>query len=361
MVDAIYDQAEVKLPPQPMPANLQMRSTAYYKTHNSRITEQAYEAGATLGTLLAGQKKDLVLSSKLEQTRGRVAIYGWHVASGHPIQSLSLFHGADYADYSHGVRLVADVAYVDGAPRSIFAVLEDPQLAGVLNDEGPVASMDELVSNIMAQDAILATLPVTQLPQSPVFVKSGPIFGGFLGYNYQIDDVVLGVEGSFNWSSVNASGSEFRTRSYVVVFNGHTYAPLTVNVTDGAKIVLNDYGSLRVRGAWAYGNFLPYVLAGVTVAQIDTSRSVTVSYAGTDVTPQVAPGNPGFIPVGATYNQGDRSHGKYIFGFSAGLGIDYALASNIFLRGEVEYLQLGSPNDIKLNTTSIRTGMGLKF
>src|SRR5690349_19198162 len=65
MVDAIYDQAEVKLPPQPMPANEQMRSTAYYTTHNSRITEQSFEAGVTLGALLAGQKKDLVVSSRL--------------------------------------------------------------------------------------------------------------------------------------------------------------------------------------------------------------------------------------------------------------------------------------------------------
>jgi outer membrane immunogenic protein len=213
------------------------------------------------------------------------------------------------------------------------------------------------IGNIMAQDAILAMLPLTQMPQLPVFVKSGPSFGGFLGYNYQIDDVVLGVEANFNWSSVNASGAEFRTRNYVVVYNGHTYAPLTVNVTDAAKIVLNDYGSLRIRGAWAYGNFLPNVLAGVTVAQIDTSRSVMVSYAGTDVTPPPAVN----IPVGATHTQADRSHGKYIFGFSTGLGLDYALTPNIFLRGEVEYLQLGSPNDIKLNTTSIRTGMGLKF
>jgi hypothetical protein len=164
MVDAIYDQAEVKLPPQPMPANEQMRSTTYYKTHNSRITEQSYEAGATLGALLAGQKKDLVLSNKLELTPGRVAIYGWHVESGHPIQSLSLFHGARYADYSHGVRLVADVAYVDGAPRSIFAVLEDPQLAGVLNDEGAVPSMDELVSNVIAQD-------------SPIMAQFQPVLG----------------------------------------------------------------------------------------------------------------------------------------------------------------------------------------
>ena len=53
MVDAIYDQAEIKLPPQPMPANEQMRTTAYYTTHNSRITEQSFEAGATLGAPLA--------------------------------------------------------------------------------------------------------------------------------------------------------------------------------------------------------------------------------------------------------------------------------------------------------------------
>ena len=86
-------------------------------------------------------------------TPGRVAIYGWHVGSGHPIQSLSLVHGARYADYSHGVRLIAATAYVEGAPRSIFAVLEDPELAGVLNDEGAVPSMDELVSNVMDQDS----------------------------------------------------------------------------------------------------------------------------------------------------------------------------------------------------------------
>ena len=91
--------------------------------------------------------------SNLAANQGENFVKLWHVASGHPIQSLSLFHGARYADYSHGVRLIADVAYVEGAPRSIFAVLEDPQLAGVLNDEGPVASMDELVSNVIEQDS----------------------------------------------------------------------------------------------------------------------------------------------------------------------------------------------------------------
>jgi opacity protein-like surface antigen len=79
------------------------------------------------------------------------------------------------------------------------------------------------------------------------------------------------------------------------------------------------------------------------------------------VTPQTSPGNPGLINIGASYTQGDQSHGKYIFGFSGGLGLDYALTRNWFLRGEVEYLQLGNANGIKLNTTSIRTGLGLRF
>jgi hypothetical protein len=47
-------------------------------------------------------------------------------------------HGARYADYSHGVRLVSQTAYLDGVPTSIFELLADPQLAPQLSDEGPL-------------------------------------------------------------------------------------------------------------------------------------------------------------------------------------------------------------------------------
>jgi len=212
----------------------------------------------------------------------------------------------------------------------------------------------------MAQDSTLSTLPLTQMPALPSFVKTSPSFGGFLGYNYQIDDVVLGVEANFNWTNVSASASEVQQRSYIINSNSHTYAPTIVKITDAAAASLNGYGSVRGRGGWAYGSFLPYVFAGFSVAQINTSRSVNVFFNGTDVTPQVA-GVPVRTDIGGTFNQSDQSRGKYIFGFSAGLGIDYALTRNLFLRGEAEYLQLGSPNDIKLNTTSVRAGAGLKF
>jgi hypothetical protein len=37
------------------------------------------------------------------------------------------------------------------------------------------------------------------------------------------------------------------------------------------------------------------------------------------------------------------------------------MTKNVFLRGEVEYLQLGTPNDIRVSTVSARTAVGLRF
>ena len=135
--------------------------------------------------------------------------------------------------------------------------------------------------------------------------------------------------------------------------------------------MLNDYGSFRMRGGWAFDNLLPYALFGLTVSQLNTYRVVNVNYNGQDVTPQscqvaVTPCpsgqlNPPHINIGANYTQADQSRDKYYFGFSGGIGLDYAVTRSLFLRGEVEYLQLGNVNGIKLNTTSVRTGLGLRF
>ena len=78
-----------------------------------------------------------MLSSRLWSVPGRVAIYGWHRGADEPIQPLSTRHGARYADYSHGVRLVSDTVYVNGMPRKMTEVLEDSVLASRLTDEVP--------------------------------------------------------------------------------------------------------------------------------------------------------------------------------------------------------------------------------
>jgi hypothetical protein len=56
---------------------------------------------------------------------GRVAIYGWHRPDGNPIQPLNTVHGIRYADYSQGVRLVSDTAYVGGKATPLLTLLQD--------------------------------------------------------------------------------------------------------------------------------------------------------------------------------------------------------------------------------------------
>jgi hypothetical protein len=138
MVDAIFTQADLRLAPAPLPAGPQMRSTAYFSQHNRLIEAQRLAFGHPLGSLVSGQKKDLVLTNRLTRQPDRLAIYGWHRPTGIPIQPLSTVHGARYADYSHGIRLVSDTMLIDGAPHSVYAVLKDARLAQLVSDEGPI-------------------------------------------------------------------------------------------------------------------------------------------------------------------------------------------------------------------------------
>ena len=164
MVDAIYLQSAAHLRPQPLPAGPQMRSTDYYCRHDRSIRAQCSALGVPLGVLISGHKKDVVLSNRLANHPDRIAIYGWHEPDGQPIQPLSTFHGANYVDYSHGVRLVSEIAFVDGAPVSLHDLLQDPRLASVVSDEGPVAILPELIPE---NPAVLARLGFARLPGSP--------------------------------------------------------------------------------------------------------------------------------------------------------------------------------------------------
>ncbi|MEN8175405.1 MAG: hypothetical protein ABFS23_06560 [Pseudomonadota bacterium] len=160
IVDAIYAQAEGRLAPRPMKPGPQMTSTDYYSRHNRTVEQQRNAEGVSLGALLAGHKKDLVLSNRLRSKPGRVAIYGWHRPGGKPIQPLSTVHGAEYADYSHGVRLVSAVAYVDGEERPLFDVLEDPKLASLISREGRIPDAEKLaLTNSKASLQVAAAKP----------------------------------------------------------------------------------------------------------------------------------------------------------------------------------------------------------
>jgi hypothetical protein len=138
IVDAVNAEASYHLQPRPLPPGPQMSSTAYYERHNAIIEQQARELGVPRGALVSGHKKDVVVTNLLSRTFGRIAIYGWHRPGGAPIQPLSTVHGACYEDYSHGIRLVSEVAWQEGTFRPVREILQDATAAPILSDEGPI-------------------------------------------------------------------------------------------------------------------------------------------------------------------------------------------------------------------------------
>lgn len=147
MVDAIYRQSAIHFTPEPMTPGPQMRSTGYYQIHNEKIEAQSRALGVMPGMLVSGDKKDVVVTNLLARNPGRIAIYGWQRLDGRAIQPLSTVHGACYADYSHGIRLVSDEVLVDGQVRSVYDVLQDPVLSKLLSDEGPIPNLRALLTN----------------------------------------------------------------------------------------------------------------------------------------------------------------------------------------------------------------------
>jgi opacity protein-like surface antigen len=211
------------------------------------------------------------------------------------------------------------------------------------------------IADIAPLDANFSGIPLSSFPRLSTMDSKGLSYGGFAGYNYQIDDVVVGLELNFNRASLKGSMSDKESHNYFVTANSSIYAT-TYNVTSSAADAAADYGTIRLRGGWAIADFLPYFFAGVSVGQVNTSSSVNVNYLGTFV----SGANPG-TAIGGNWTQSSNNYGKWLYGFDTGVGVDYAVTRNIFLRGEVEYLQLADQNAIRTSVASARAGAGLKF
>ncbi len=138
MVDDIYAQAKVKLKPTPLPLNKAITSTGNIIKHDGLVQNQLSRSGWRPGLLVAGHKKDVVQSRRLTKKPGSIAIYGWHQNNAKPIQPLSTVHSADYADYSHGIRLVSNAVEIGTKTLDLRDVLSQNPTANLLSDEGVI-------------------------------------------------------------------------------------------------------------------------------------------------------------------------------------------------------------------------------
>ena len=142
MVNAIYTAAAVKLTPAPIPPSAAMTTIPIFTQHNATVRGQrmAQTNLFPIGALVAGHKKDVVISTRLATATNKVAIYGWHQTNGIAIQPLYLGHIAWWVDYSQCLRLVSQTMLVNGEKKSVAEILADPKLCGLISDEGVIAN-----------------------------------------------------------------------------------------------------------------------------------------------------------------------------------------------------------------------------
>src|SRR5580704_17948211 len=84
------------------------------------------------------------------------------------------------------------------------------------------------LASAISQDAILNSLSAALpgMPSLPQVDTKGPSYGGFLGYNWQIDDMVFGAELNANRASLHQYAYNSVTRSYIVTSGGRSPARL---------------------------------------------------------------------------------------------------------------------------------------
>lgn len=128
LVDAIYEQAAVKLEPVPLYAFRDSTATMW---HHHLIIEGQRKGHKGL---ISGIKKDIVfMKSPVDSVRAdRVGIYGWHRMNHRPIQPFYQGHVWWYADYSHGLRLVSNHVKLGHQLVTIQQLLNDPVLRQLL-------------------------------------------------------------------------------------------------------------------------------------------------------------------------------------------------------------------------------------
>jgi opacity protein-like surface antigen len=183
----------------------------------------------------------------------------------------------------------------------------------------------------------------------------GSSYGGFIGYNAQFQDAVLGIELNYDRSSLVNSASASRcyhesdplclaaiTLGDAEDYNATVVATMSTRVT--------DYGTIRGRAGWAFGDFMPFAMMGVAVGRVELTRSATVN-----ATPTTTSSGTPFV-----HTETD-TRSRFAWGYSAGGGVEYLLTSSIFLRGEYEFIKLNPVDSVGITISTARFAAGLRF
>jgi len=154
------------------------------------------------------------------------------------------------------------------------------------------------------------------------FDVSGGLVGGTVGYNYQFGQAVVGVEGDIDWADINGTTN--------------SACPFGCKTTD------NWLSTVRGRLGYAADRFMPFITGGAAFGDIRAST-------------------PGF--AGASNTNA---------GWTAGAGLEFAIAGNWTAKAEYLYVNLGKFNcgiscgalatdNVSFTTNIVRAGVNYRF
>ena len=235
MVNQIWTNAAVKMNPQPIPPSADMITVPVFADENHMVRTQrnTFTNSFPLGALVAGDKKDVVISTMIYSNLhsgvpNPVVIYGWQYTTGVPIQPLYNGHDQGYADYSHGIRLVQNAMIVDGSPNTVTNVLATSGLAALLSDEGPSEGTTSdgvirlprytiagLGPAIITQPRTQTVLPGASLAFSVLAAGDAPAT-----YRWQFNSAPLA--GATNSSLLISNAQVLNAGSYTVVISNNS-------------------------------------------------------------------------------------------------------------------------------------------
>ena len=273
-----------------------------------------------------------------------------------------------------GLAGIAALALIALAPAAVAADLDDTALRGSFSDyftskgysrwdgvyfgaQFGVTNMNtdfgNSTSSLVAYILRNTTLEEEAQPSSwttlPSNTTNGRQFGGFIGYNIQWSELVIGAELAYNrMSSMESSAADSISR--LVTTSDAVQHAVTIDASSRLKLI--DYATLRARAGYSIGQFLPYAVLGAAVGRFNYSTTATV----TDVRTVGGVVQPPF-----TQTESNSKDNAIVGGFLVGLGMDVAVLPNVFLRGEWEMVAFTPVNGNRANINTARVGLGMKF
>ncbi len=167
---------------------------------------------------------------------------------------------------------------------------------------------------------------------SVISTHNGAIGGAHLGYNYQINQWVIGVEGSADVTS------SLNTAVFPAAFGGSYLSAATAS---------NIQGSVRVRLGYAFDRALIYATGGVAFNDVKTSYLLTSNNTGN------AGINGGNLVSGSNY------FSNAPVGWTVGGGVEYAINDHWSVRGEYRYTSFGTVTNPFIDGGALASTPGL--